>query len=81
MRIVEQTQQKIKELLSYAWIDELMWIAIIMFIALGSFSLGILAERRSIRENNPITVEYNHCLLYTSPSPRDKRQYRMPSSA
>ena len=24
---------------------------------------------------------YNHCLLYTSPSPRDKRQSRMPSSA
>ena len=24
---------------------------------------------------------YNICLLYTSPSPRDKRQYRMPSSA
>ena len=22
-----------------------------------------------------------HCLLYTSPSPRDKRQSRMPSSA
>ena len=29
-----------------------------------------------------IEVEaYNHCLLYTSPSPRDKRQSRMPSSA
>ena len=27
-----------------------------------------------------ITI-YNHCLLYTSPSPRDKRQSRMPSSA
>ena len=25
--------------------------------------------------------EYNDCLLYTSPSPRDKRQSRMPSSA
>ena len=24
---------------------------------------------------------YKDCLLYTSPSPRDKRQYRMPSSA
>ena len=24
---------------------------------------------------------YEHCLLYTSPSPRDKRQSRMPSSA
>ena len=23
----------------------------------------------------------SHCLLYTSPSPRDKRQSRMPSSA
>ena len=27
------------------------------------------------------SVQYNHCLLYTSPSPRDKRQSRMPSSA
>ena len=25
--------------------------------------------------------EFGTCLLYTSPSPRDKRQYRMPSSA
>ena len=25
--------------------------------------------------------EANYCLLYTSPSPRDKRQSRMPSSA
>ena len=25
--------------------------------------------------------EYDACLLYTSPSPRDKRQSRMPSSA
>ena len=27
------------------------------------------------------TVGYYTCLLYTSPSPRDKRQSRMPSSA
>ena len=26
-------------------------------------------------------IEYTICLLYTSPSPRDKRQSRMPSSA
>eukprot|EP00827_Trimyema_finlayi_P004458 TRINITY_DN444_c0_g1_i2.p1 TRINITY_DN444_c0_g1~~TRINITY_DN444_c0_g1_i2.p1 ORF type:complete len:245 (+),score=77.22 TRINITY_DN444_c0_g1_i2:67-801(+) len=26
-------------------------------------------------------TNYKHCLLYTSPSPRDKRQSRMPSSA
>ena len=28
-----------------------------------------------------ITNLNTHCLLYTSPSPRDKRQSRMPSSA
>ena len=39
------------------------------------------------KENPDIKVEmtiYDHeayCLLYTSPSPRDKRQSRMPSSA
>ena len=26
-------------------------------------------------------LQYRPCLLYTSPSPRDKRQSRMPSSA
>ena len=26
-------------------------------------------------------VEYNSCLLYTSPSPRDRTRSRMPSSA
>ena len=28
-----------------------------------------------------LALEINPCLLYTSPSPRDKRQSRMPSSA
>ena len=38
-------------------------------------------------KNSPViaqfvnTLQRDHCLLYTSPSPRDKRQSRMPSSA
>ena len=28
-----------------------------------------------------VLIDYSNCLLYTSPSPRDKRQSRMPSSA
>ena len=37
-------------------------------------------------QNLPLITKYskresNICLLYTSPSPRDKRQSRMPSSA
>ena len=36
---------------------------------------------KAIGENYPIDILVNNCLLYTSPSPRDKRQSRMPSSA
>ena len=32
-------------------------------------------------EANPMSDVFSFCLLYTSPSPRDKRQSRMPSSA
>ena len=32
-------------------------------------------------EANAPTVEFVDCLLYTSPSPRDRQKSRMPSSA
>ena len=35
----------------------------------------------SYTANDPKTAYITNCLLYTSPSPRDKRQSRMPSSA
>ena len=38
---------------------------------------SILSDALAVSFDNHI----GHCLLYTSPSPRDKRQYRMPSSA
>ena len=31
--------------------------------------------------NAVVDLPYNPCLLYTSPSPRDRTRYRMPSSA
>ena len=52
----------------------------------GSKSLKLSdLEKRGIADVNSITIIANEgigfCLLYTSPSPRDKRQSRMPSSA
>ena len=62
----------------------------------GSFETGRLGEVSTVRFKGrqivllkPSTfmnlcgkaVRYWICLLYTSPSPRDKRQSRMPSSA
>ena len=40
----------------------------------------ILSENRNLIIQQ-IAAWPDNCLLYTSPSPRDKRQYRMPSSA
>ena len=40
------------------------------------------AHTYTITDNDSApVVDFNTCLLYTSPSPRDKRQSRMPSSA
>ena len=45
----------------------------------GKFKVKSMSERSG---RNPATGEaITICLLYTSPSPRDKRQSRMPSSA
>ena len=41
---------------------------------------GLNIEQKSLSEISNI-VNYNSCLLYTSPSPRDRQKSRMPSSA
>ena len=40
-----------------------------------------LFSSNNINNNDGSDTTTNSCLLYTSPSPRDKRQSRMPSSA
>ena len=45
---------------------------------LKSHRLIYIAGSEQVRTSAPYSYA---CLLYTSPSPRDKRQYRMPSSA
>ena len=42
---------------------------------------GVSAKYLSFYISEDEVVVYRFCLLYTSPSPRDKRQSRMPSSA
>ena len=44
--------------------------------------LYFVVEDNGVSTNTPTSATWNGiCLLYTSPSPRDKRQSRMPSSA
>ena len=42
---------------------------------------GIEAKKVRMRTKQIFHWIYNYCLLYTSPSPRDQRGSRMPSSA
>ena len=48
-----------------------------------SYKVSVSEEGYAIsyKANDPKTAYITNCLLYTSPSPRDKRQSRMPSSA
>ena len=49
---------------------------------MGDFGKGLKSFKKGIKEDGPEPVEAkNTCLLYTSPSPRDRTRSRMPSSA
>ena len=51
---------------------------VISFVGDGSYLLNNTDIYSSVITKNKLIII---CLLYTSPSPRDKRQSRMPSSA
>ena len=48
---------------------------------LGESLAKVVEHQKNIRNLGVIEITVSTCLLYTSPSPRDKRQSRMPSSA
>ena len=41
----------------------------------------LLVSHPEFRDYCPAILQYDDCLLYTSPSPRDRTRSRMPSSA
>ena len=47
------------------------------------YEIDLLKKQISVKEERMIAlmIEYDDCLLYTSPSPRDRTRSRMPSSA
>ena len=57
-------------LTSFAW-----------FLIGGVLALALRAELARPGMQFLSNEQYNHCLLYTSPSPRDRQKSRMPSSA
>ena len=56
----------------------MVYVAVGTLLVVGVISIGGYYSEKSKDEESALSV---NCLLYTSPSPRDKRQSRMPSSA
>ena len=46
-----------------------------------NFAANVGTPAMIIYALNPVNISFYTCLLYTSPSPRDQRGSRMPSSA
>ena len=61
------------------------WVMSLILIIFGLFVFWKLPVRELPNGIQPpvvqIQVDYKSCLLYTSPSPRDRTRSRMPSSA
>ena len=68
---------------------DIIWITLAgtFFLGTGAFTAWAASAMNSVRQSLleiGLLVpadQASFCLLYTSPSPRDKRQSRMPSSA
>ena len=67
------------EELQHKFVD--VWRVVLYVIAFVFLALHLLHGFNSAFQSVGANNKYTNCLLYTSPSPRDKRQSRMPSSA
>ena len=61
-------------------------VILLCIVTIVSYFMYKVYKKLQVLNEDVITVNnkgdnLNSCLLYTSPSPRDKRQSRMPSSA
>ena len=62
------------------WIWRILYFIVVLFVGLQIFGFGQV-QQLSTYYNENAKNSINSCLLYTSPSPRDAHESRMPSSA
>ena len=61
--------------------DDFKQVHDVIIVGAGAAGIGVAISVAHSGVENFLIVDREGCLLYTSPSPRDKRQSRMPSSA
>ena len=82
-RFYKEHDRLIREFPTFKQQQELNWASIQSFRTLCSKVTNELQRQLSEKESNEdkSSEEQHICLLYTSPSPRDRTRSRMPSSA
>ena len=81
---LEEANQKVSEFIQDCYHQNVIKINIITGKGLRSKNLDDPYQSKDLsilKYSVPNYIKDSPCLLYTSPSPRDKRQSRMPSSA
>ena len=63
MSIIDKVKENIKTFIYSQWIDEVFWITLIIFVALGSFSLGLRHQRDIFLAENPIRIEQDNQII------------------
>ena len=56
MSIIDKVKKNIKDFIFSPWIDEVFWILLVVFVALGSFALGARYERETFLETHPVSL-------------------------
>ena len=56
-------------------------IGFVLYLGATAIMKGFNAKEANRSEKDETTLQDDFCLLYTSPSPRDRTRSRMPSSA
>ena len=65
----------------YAFVVTLVVIGVVFYKTAEMLSVYKILIDSKEDAPDEVSVHYDPCLLYTSPSPRDQRGSRMPSSA
>lgn len=74
MRIIDMIKQKIKHFGPHGWLDEIFFTTLILFVAVGAFSFGMMHERKRHQIKNPVEITYNqeHEILWDAFYGREK---------
>ena len=59
------------------WMNNVYWT----FFDHYKYMVVISLVEKTLQFYDQMQIQYSYCLLYTSPSPRDRTRSRMPSSA